>query len=286
MMGALWGTPVAQDDNKSPEAHIAMKRRMKGGPRNTVTSLQVQAQMWTTPQAHDVTARGAGQVPTSKAGNACLARDAMNWPTATSSDANGARNATAGRRNPESAHHAGVTLNDAVWNWPNWGTPRGSDGEKGGPNMSFGAGGTPLPAQAPNCLTRKDGKSRLDMLDFAAEQGFTLPDPLTWTPGGMSLPSIQMARRLYRSATSRLSPATLRRLSKLDTFQKRRLNAVFTEWLMGWPEGHALCGCSVTEFSRWQQHMRGALSALPTASAAWIWQEPQEKPEAKQMELF
>lgn len=29
-----------------------------------------------------------------------------------------------------------------------WSTPRASDGEKGGPNMTFGAGGTPLPAQA------------------------------------------------------------------------------------------------------------------------------------------
>jgi hypothetical protein len=29
-----------------------------------------------------------------------------------------------------------------------WSTPRASDGEKGGPNMSFGAGGQPLPAQA------------------------------------------------------------------------------------------------------------------------------------------
>lgn len=29
-----------------------------------------------------------------------------------------------------------------------WSTPRATDGEKGGPNMSFGAGGQPLPAQA------------------------------------------------------------------------------------------------------------------------------------------
>ncbi len=29
-----------------------------------------------------------------------------------------------------------------------WSTPRASDGEKGGPNQSFGAGGQPLPAQA------------------------------------------------------------------------------------------------------------------------------------------
>ena len=40
---AMWPTPVANDDNKSPEAHMAMKARMKGGPRNCITSLQVMA---------------------------------------------------------------------------------------------------------------------------------------------------------------------------------------------------------------------------------------------------
>lgn len=37
----MWPTPVAHDDGKTPEAHLAMKRRMKGGPRNTITSLTV-----------------------------------------------------------------------------------------------------------------------------------------------------------------------------------------------------------------------------------------------------
>jgi len=37
-----WMTPVANDDNKTPEAHMAMKKRMKGGERNTITSLAVQ----------------------------------------------------------------------------------------------------------------------------------------------------------------------------------------------------------------------------------------------------
>lgn len=50
---AAWPTPCANDDNKSPQAHMAMKRRMKGGPRNTITSLQVLAQMWPTPAARD-----------------------------------------------------------------------------------------------------------------------------------------------------------------------------------------------------------------------------------------
>jgi len=38
---SLWPTPVANDDNKSPEAHMAMKARMVGGPRNTISSLNV-----------------------------------------------------------------------------------------------------------------------------------------------------------------------------------------------------------------------------------------------------
>ncbi len=38
--GRLLPTPVANDD-KSPEAHMAMKQRMKGGPRHAITSLQV-----------------------------------------------------------------------------------------------------------------------------------------------------------------------------------------------------------------------------------------------------
>jgi hypothetical protein len=39
----MWPTPCANDDNKSPPAHMAMKTRMKGGPRYTITSLQVAA---------------------------------------------------------------------------------------------------------------------------------------------------------------------------------------------------------------------------------------------------
>jgi len=37
----MWMTPVVNDDNKSPEAHLAMKARMGGG-RKTITSLTVQ----------------------------------------------------------------------------------------------------------------------------------------------------------------------------------------------------------------------------------------------------
>lgn len=54
----LWPTPVANDDNKSPEAHMAMKARMPGGPRKKPTSLNVmvkgiEAGMWPTPTSSD-----------------------------------------------------------------------------------------------------------------------------------------------------------------------------------------------------------------------------------------
>ena len=36
----------------------------------------------------------------------------------------------------------------------------------------------------------------------------------------------------------------------------------------------------------WQQHMRGALSALPTASGAWIWEPPVTRDIPQQLGLF
>ena len=53
---AGWPTVVANDDNKSPEAHLAMKERM-GGNRKAITSLSVMAKAqragWPTVQARD-----------------------------------------------------------------------------------------------------------------------------------------------------------------------------------------------------------------------------------------
>lgn len=49
----LWPTPVANDDNKTPEAHLAMKQRM-GGNRTAITSLNVKVKAkssnWATPE--------------------------------------------------------------------------------------------------------------------------------------------------------------------------------------------------------------------------------------------
>jgi len=55
----LWHTPVGQDDGKTPEAHLAMKARMKGGPRTQITSLQVEVKaLWPTPYGNASTGAG------------------------------------------------------------------------------------------------------------------------------------------------------------------------------------------------------------------------------------
>jgi hypothetical protein len=121
-------------------------------------------------------------------------------------------------------------------------------------------------------VTRADGKSRMDVLHYRAEQGFTHPAPATQPHG----PTLSQLRPIWRPLRASLiashGRATWRRLWKGRT--KRRLNPGFVEWLMGWPPGHALCACSETAFTRWQRHMRGALLALPMDCGPWIWKPP------------
>jgi hypothetical protein len=182
----------------------------------------------------------------------------------------------------------------------NWSTPKATDGAKGGPGQSYGSGGTPpLPAQAaqwptpaaqnwkgssPDSITRADGKSRMDILHYLAEQGFTRPAPAIKPDGHRFCSHTPISRPLWASMIASHGRVVSRRILKGRS--RRRLNPIFVGWLMGWPIGHALCACSATEFIHWQQHMRGALSRLPMASGPWIWR-PADGPEGlAQMDLF
>lgn len=104
-------------------------------------------------------------------------------PTPTVADVQGGRKHRSGKRANEPLLNGIMT----------WSTPRASDGEKGGPNMSFGAGGQPLPAQmhkasawptpssrdwkdTPGMDTeRPDGRSRLDQLPRQMAASWTTP---------------------------------------------------------------------------------------------------------------
>jgi hypothetical protein len=70
------------------------------------------------------------------------------WPTATARDATNARNRSAQRSNPESAHHDGLTLVDAV-DLPvaGWTTASATDGERSGDGITEGMSGSSLTQQ-------------------------------------------------------------------------------------------------------------------------------------------
>jgi hypothetical protein len=182
----------------------------------------------------------------------------------------------------------------------NWSTPKGSDGPKGGPGQIYGSGGMPpLPAQAaqwptpaaqnwkgssPASVTRADGKSRMDILHYRAEQGFTRPDPAITRLGLQPSHHAPISRPLWALMIASHGRVVSRRTLKARA--RRRLNPLFVGWLMGWPIGHALCACSATEFILWQQRMRGALSRLPMASGPWIWRPEDGLEGQAQMNLF
>jgi hypothetical protein len=182
----------------------------------------------------------------------------------------------------------------------NWSTPKATDGAKGGPGQSYGSGGAPaLPAQAAQwptpaaqnwkgsseaSITRADGKSRMDILHYRAEQGFTRPAPAI-TPHGLR-PShhAPISHPLWASMIASHGRVVSRRILKGRA--RRRLNPLFVGWLMGWPIGHALCACSAMEFIHWQQRMRGALSRLPMASGPWIWRPTDQAQRPAQMDFL
>ncbi len=225
--------------------------------------LATQATLWPTPNASDH--KGASQPPGRRptCDDDLPSRVAL-WPSPQ------ARDGRDGRISPATVAktaHARPLNEFAVTMWS---TPRASDGAKGGPNMSFGAGGTPLPTQAvamwaTPCTTddrrgsvmpeksrsRKKGQPKI--LNYgAAEFMDSLPSPQappTSTPGDRSSPIIPTS-----------PPREPRRV-------KTRLNPEFVTWLMGWPSGWTACACSATEWSLWSRRMRGCLSRLHSGRA-------------------
>ena len=123
----------------------------------------------------------------------------------------------------------------------NWSTPKATDGAKGGPGQSYGSGGMPpLPAQAAqwptpaaqnwqgsseSSITRADGKSRMDILHYRAEQGFTRPAPAITMDGARSLPHALISRPLWASMIASHGRVVSRRILKARS--RRRLNPLF-----------------------------------------------------------
>lgn len=242
-----WQTPVSDDAPDRSKGKI----NSRGEPK-----LSGHAIIWGTPRASDAEKGGPNQA--FGAGGIPLPAQAAQWPTpkAVTGGANSKR---------DERGAGGPDLQELAQNWP---TPAAQN----------------VKGSSEGSITRADGKSRMDILHYRAEQGFSRPAHLT-APHGPTLSQLRpIWRPLRASLIASHGRAVWRRL--WASREKARLNPAFVAWLMGWPPGHALCASSATAWSLWQRDMRGALSALPTASGAWIWKPSIERVKPVQRDLF
>lgn len=97
-------------------------------------------------------------------------------------------------------------------------------------------------------ITRQDGKSRMDLLHYQAEQGFD--------PGHFLPPSSPDPETAAGSTCSAASPNTNRPSAR------RKLNPIFVEALMRWPTGLSGFERPETAWTRWWQLQHSYLLAL------------------------
>lgn len=208
-----WPTPCANDDNKSPEAHLAMKARMRGGPRNTITSLQVKVQEWPTPKTPTGGPESRGSRGSRGSGGEDLEATAQNWktPQAFSFD----------KSHLPGQNAVSIQVKD-------WATPTSRDWKDGACQNANVPENSLLGRQV---LKGTGAQSRLTSHRHwtSPRAGGNRTSPRAMTErtdgkGGLAKPSLE------QQATGEI----------LITNSKKSLNPLFVEWLMGWPIGHTM----------------------------------------------
>lgn len=232
-----WPTPVANDDNKSVEAHMAMKARMKGGPRLKPTSLNVvvkmwpgfQAptppppvapEMWQTPATDSFRSRGGD-----RKNEMGLDQQARFWPTPMADDAR----ATGGAKSREDGrqamlHHAAKAHADKMWPTPRAGengSDSGSMKRQGqGPNLGLKDMAKMWPTPRVCEGLRSSGSNRTEFYEL-------------WEKREASV------LKAAAAASSPSSPQDSGKSTRGQKYSKstKRLNPRFVTWLMNWPLG-------------------------------------------------
>lgn len=153
---------------------------------------------------------------------------AVKWPTPLAGDAKSTCNATANRSNPDSKHHAGTTLTDAIRSWR---SPLASDASKAGrgnfthqvKNSAVVQYPTPTTQDAKNCGAPSQHNRNSKPLNAVMQ--YPTPTAITDLGGAaMCKWGGSGAREQLRQV---VTPAEL----------NGQLNPDWVEWLMGWPIG-------------------------------------------------
>lgn len=238
--GSPWPTPTAQPDNKTPEAHLAMKRRMgerdgTGANRTAITDLQVMAKALST------------------------------WPTPQASDGVGGKTprpgvSLSGRASDGTKKSVGLSeVSIATATWP---TPRTADGEKnvrtpegsareiarkGGPQdlaqaTSISEWPTPTVAWADGGQTSRSGDRKCEMLIGGLVRGVNWPTPTAndWKGSGPTVIRKDGVDRTWQRldfATEQgMAPSGPTTSGSPERTEKRgALNPAFSFYLMGFP---------------------------------------------------
>ena len=254
---SLWPTPdaAASNDGEGPESFLARRervrlRRLNGNGMGT--PLAMASKLWFTPNVPNggrllpEEVSPTGVTTDGRKRQVGLENQARLWPTPTSRDHRSIH------ASPATVERNARPLSEMVGQWP---TPRASDGEKGGPNQTFGTGSVPLPALAAQWMTPRAS----EVGQYQYENGDRSKPKPTLTGQAFSLPA----------------PATVPPGEK-SSREHRTLNPQFVAWLMGWPPAWTSSECSATALCRWRRHMRCALSSLgspredPPAQLSWL----------------
>ena len=127
-----WPTPTAmyKHGGLQTSSENALRRKASGHMLNLDDAAQLAG--WTTPQAHDVSPRGAGNRKNPKGGGACLAWDAKmaGWPTPMAATPNSLRGTGQDPMVRKAGGHQ-VGLQDAVRLVAGWATPTSRDHKDG-----------------------------------------------------------------------------------------------------------------------------------------------------------
>lgn len=175
---AMWPTATTPSGGQSVPSGTSITGKRPDGSKATVTLQNVAAlAMWPT-----ATSLAHATETNNEAGNSAglvaireHAIAAVLWPTATSRD------------HKDGSYCPNVETNGLlgrqVWNATPalWSTIRASDNEKGGPNQSFGAGGTPLPTLA--AQTAALGATQNGLSEPTKSSGALNPEFVSWLMG-------------------------------------------------------------------------------------------------------